>query len=106
MDKRTIAGCLVAVPRNEASRMLAGRPGRSASQLEPVKCGVDCIWVSKDFRRQGIATALMDCLRLSFQYGSVLAKADVAFSSPSEDGTAFATRYFDTECFFVYLACD
>lgn len=65
-------------------------------------CGVSRIWVASSMRRQGIATKLMDCLRLNFLYFKSLELKDIAFSDPTYFGQAFAKKYFNTNAFLIY----
>lgn len=70
----------------------------------PIKCGVSRIWVSQVCRKEGIGTALLNCLRGNFMFGSILTKDDIAFSSPTDAGKAFATKYFNTPNFLIYTS--
>lgn len=38
----------------------------SSSAGQPVLCGVSRIWVLADYRRAGVASSLVDCMRASF----------------------------------------
>lgn len=69
----------------------------------PVKCGVARIWVSRNFRNQSIATALMNSLKKNFLMGYVLNNNDIALSSPTEMGKSFAKKYFNTPNFMIYF---
>lgn len=67
-----------------------------------IYCGISRIWVSSSMRRQGIATKLMNCLRLNFLYFKSLELNDIAFSDPTYFGQAFAKKYFNTNYFLIY----
>jgi len=68
-------------------------------------CGISRIWVAASMRRAGIATKLLDCVRINFLYFSSLDKNEVAFSDPTQLGQAFARHYFQTDSFLVYNNC-
>ena len=40
--------------------------------------------------------------RFNFLFGYPLKSSEIAFSDPTPDGKAFATRYTETACFMVY----
>ena len=69
---------------------------------ERVKCGISRIWVDPSMRRQGIASRLLDCVRLNFLFIRSLELKDMAFSDPTHFGQAFAKGYFKTDSFLVY----
>ncbi|CAN0403951.1 unnamed protein product, partial [Ectocarpus sp. 13 AM-2016] len=51
------------------------------------------VWVHERSRRQGVATRLVDTVREKMVYGISLRREEVAFSQPTREGQAFATRY-------------
>ncbi|XP_066998645.2 N-acetyltransferase ESCO2 [Anabrus simplex] len=105
INNKSVVGCLVAHPRSEAYKMLnVGVDDIDCCSVEtyPVKCGVSRIWTAKNHRKKGIATRLMDCVRLSFMYGHVLDRDEIAFSVPTKEGKAFAEKYTGTPNFLVY----
>lgn len=53
-------------------------------------CGVRKIWVAHDWRRKGIASAMLDAARLNLLYGVVLRLDDVAFTATTTAGAKFA----------------
>lgn len=55
--------------------------------------GVHHMWVHSKFRKQGIATRLVDAVREKMIFGLVVPPELVAFSSPTEAGVKFAKRY-------------
>lgn len=69
----------------------------------PVKCGVARIWVSQNFRKLGIATSLMNTLKMNFIFGNVLTNNEIAFSSPTDMGKIFAKKYFNTPNYMIYF---
>ncbi|KAF9996426.1 N-acetyltransferase esco2 [Entomortierella chlamydospora] len=69
----------------------------------PAICGINRIWVSAHYRRQGIASRLLDAVRDRFIYACKLQKTDLAFSQPTGDGKALARQYLGTDKFLVYV---
>jgi GNAT superfamily N-acetyltransferase len=65
------------------------------------KCymSIDRIWTRRDFRRNGIATLLVDHARQSFVPGLSLSKEQIAFSRPTSAGREFATKYCEDVSF-------
>jgi N-acetyltransferase len=63
--------------------------------LEPrkVMTGVHQLWVHAKFRKQGVATRLVDAVRAKFVFGLTVPKEMLAFSSPTEAGSCFARNY-------------
>ncbi|CBJ31471.1 conserved unknown protein [Ectocarpus siliculosus] len=55
--------------------------------------GILQVWVHERSRRQGVATRLVDTVREKMVYGISLRREEVAFSQPTREGQAFATRY-------------
>eukprot|EP00117_Sycon_ciliatum_P024574 scpid77411/ scgid0089/ N-acetyltransferase ESCO1; CTF7 homolog 1; Establishment factor-like protein 1; Establishment of cohesion 1 homolog 1 len=133
ISNRKVIGCLVAQPVEKACPLLPPTPDDSDLNLEisdssyaaetsfldssasycnkvggeaaPVVCGVSRIWVTSDFRRKGIATRMLDCLRKNFFSGfsnQVVEKQQVAFTTPTESGQAFAKSYMHGESVLVY----
>lgn len=101
-----IAGCLVAIPTSTGYKMLSVKAHESdlcSERCFPVKCGIAQIWVSQNFRKQGIATALMNALKKNFFFGYALNNNEIAFSSPTEMGKEFARKYFGTPNFMIYF---
>lgn len=65
-------------------------------------CGIRRLWVSKDYRRRGIATTLLDAIIHSFFYGFTLRRTQIAFTEPTSNGADFAASYVGREDFFIY----
>nr|XP_015198870.1 PREDICTED: N-acetyltransferase ESCO2 isoform X1 [Lepisosteus oculatus]XP_015198876.1 PREDICTED: N-acetyltransferase ESCO2 isoform X1 [Lepisosteus oculatus] len=117
-NKRMIVGCLVAEHIKQAFRVLENsgstnnvtkhdfmehhRAWCCSTQAEKAICGVSRIWVFSLMRRQKIGTRLVDVVRNTFMYGSLLTKEEIAFSDPTPDGKLFATKYCETPAFLVY----
>jgi N-acetyltransferase len=58
--------------------------------------GISRIWTSRGSRKKGIARALLKCVAKTF-LSKVTSKDMVAFSQPTEMGTALARRWFGQE---------
>eukprot|EP00903_Cladosiphon_okamuranus_P008301 g7987.t1 len=59
----------------------------------PAVVGILQVWVHQRYRRQGVATRLVDAVRERMVYGISLRRDQMAFSQPTREGQAFATRY-------------
>lgn len=104
IKNRAIVGCLVAEQRSLAHKRLEENGmDLCTEETFPVKCGVSRIWVSPNYRREGIGAILMDCLKANFVFGNVLKNEDVALSSPTEMGHNFAKKYFKTSNYLIYM---
>ncbi|NP_001121462.1 N-acetyltransferase ESCO2 [Xenopus tropicalis] len=116
-NEKKIVGCLIAEPIREAYRVLAEPPSphsvhreplerhrawRCSTEPEPAICGISRIWVFALMRRKAIASRLVDSVRSSFMYGSVLTTEEIAFSDPTPDGKLFASTYCKVPDFLVY----
>ena len=73
-----------------------------SKEKEPALIGVSRIWVYLPFRRNGIASTLLDVMRSDFVYGSIVAKNKMALSQPTSEGKRFGEKYFETVNFLVY----
>ncbi|KAI9350072.1 ESCO1/2 acetyl-transferase-domain-containing protein [Zopfochytrium polystomum] len=67
-------------------------------------CGISRIWVSREHRRKGIASRLLDVVRRRFLFGCTLSKSQLAFSQPTNSGQQLAAAYLGGSDFFVYSA--
>lgn len=68
----------------------------------PAAIGISKIWVHPAHRRAGVARRLTDCARRHTVYGLAVAPADMAFSSPTPEGVAFARKYTGRPDFLIY----
>ncbi|CAG8477661.1 4244_t:CDS:2 [Ambispora gerdemannii] len=114
--KKKVVGCVVAEHISQAYRVIpdenavssesgvrdAGSAIFCSTKKIPAVCGISRIWVSRDYRRKGIATKILDLVRNKFIYGCNLKHGSIAFSQPTVDGKALATRYAGTSEFLVY----
>lgn len=70
----------------------------------PVKCGVSRIWVAQPYRKKGVASLLMNSVRCNYIFGHILSNEEISFSSPTDAGKAFASKYMKTDEFLVYMS--
>jgi len=88
------------LPNNDAEG--SGKVYCCSEKAETVMCGISRIWVLSDFRRDRVASSLMDCFRSQFYQNHYLADSQFAFSDPTMDGIKFASSYMKTQEFLVY----
>jgi len=79
------------LPRIQGSELLS-----VSEEANEAAIGISRIWTSKGSRKKGIAKALLKCVAKTF-LTKVTAKDMVAFSQPTEMGTALARRWFGQE---------
>merc|ERR1711881_644630 len=98
-----VAGFLSVEQISQGYRLLP-RNGLVTCSLRasPVVCGVSRLWVHLPYRKKKVASRLLDALRRTYMLGLELGVNQVAFSDPTPDGRAFASKYFKTEEFLVY----
>ncbi|KAL9125683.1 MAG: hypothetical protein Q9217_005155 [Psora testacea] len=83
-------------------------PSKSSSisvstTAEVALLGIARIWISKSFRRRGLALDLLECARRNFYYGVEVPKNLVAFSQTTESGGRLAEHWFEaTSGWHVY----
>ena len=56
----------------------------------------------KIFRRRGVASHMVDCMRVAFFVDKYLAEKEFAFSDPTLNGIEFASKYTGHKHFLVY----
>ena len=107
-DER-VAGFLAAEGIKAAGRLVSENPLCISTLEEPASVGVARIWVHHDFRRQGVATKLLDTLRANFlskvqspPVDRILKREEVAFSDPTNEGLLFAKKFTGQDKFLVY----
>ncbi|CDO92294.1 unnamed protein product [Kluyveromyces dobzhanskii CBS 2104] len=61
--------------------------------IPDVKLGISRIWVSRNHRKHGIATRLLEIARKKSIYGCIVNKWELAWSQPSQSGSILARRY-------------
>nr|CCC89332.1 unnamed protein product [Trypanosoma congolense IL3000] len=65
-------------------------------------CGVQLVWVAEQYRRSGVANALVDVARRHVSYGFDVPACQVAFSEPTTLGALFARRYSGRPDFLIF----
>lgn len=71
---------------------------------DPAILGISRIWTSNQYRKQGVATRLLDTARSNFLYGLNVEKEKIAFSQPTESGGNLARRWFGRDAgWHVYI---
>ena len=92
-----IVGMVAVEPTREAVLLQLDTLERSTSPVQ-VTMGVHTLWVHTSFRGQHVASQLLDVARTKFLYGTPnLSLEEIAFSSPTQAGIAFASRYICRE---------
>ncbi|KAJ2697248.1 hypothetical protein FB645_005963 [Coemansia sp. IMI 203386] len=100
-----VEGCILAEKIAAAHRLVvedAGQPVARSDLELPAICGISRIWVSPDARRTGVASKLIDAVRMHFIYGCSVPLDAIAFTQPTADGLAFGRRVFGRKDFLVY----
>lgn len=103
-----VAGLISCESINTAERLISENPlSCSTNENIPAKIGVSRLWTSSAFRRQHVATQLLDALRRHFMTmtastSQVIPKEHVAFSDPTESGLKFAQKYFNRKDVLVF----
>lgn len=109
-DKQAV-GCVTvesatrAVPVDPAApNVELAEDGASSDEAPstPALVGVCQIWVHPAFRRQKIASRLLDAVRDTFIYGMRIPADAVAFAQPTQDGLALAAAYVAPHAVLVY----
>ncbi|KAF2219829.1 ESCO1/2 acetyl-transferase-domain-containing protein, partial [Elsinoe ampelina] len=65
-----------------------------ADESRTADIGISRIWTSKSHRKEGIGTALLDCVARSLNVDRSVQKEKIAFSQPTTSGTALARKWF------------
>ncbi|EMR08377.1 hypothetical protein PNEG_03217 [Pneumocystis murina B123] len=100
-------GLILVEPIQSAYPVYPSSSQSSSITLEPEALstyimGVSRIWVCKTYRREKIATLLLDIACNHFIYGITVKKHEVAFSQPSESGKLFIENWTGKK-FSVYI---
>lgn len=66
-----------------------------SAEADVALVGISRIWTSSMYRRKGIASMLLECVRGNFFYGMEVPRDLVAFSQPSESGGRLAEHWFE-----------
>lgn len=90
-DKRVI-GMASAQSISHAYKLHENNSARGRDK-QAAMVGIYQIWVHSKYRRQGIASMLVDAVREKMIFGLIIPKDRVAFSSPTLAGASFGRRY-------------
>ena len=99
---KRIAGFVAAERIKWANQLISEEPFIASTQNISAECGVARIWTHPNFRRQKVATRLLDTLRANFTLGKLVDKSQLAFSDPTINGKDFAKNYTKRNDFLVY----
>ncbi|RWS25101.1 N-acetyltransferase ESCO2-like protein [Leptotrombidium deliense] len=99
LDKR-IAGFVAAEGIKEASHLISD--DAVSTETVPAEIGVSRLWVHPNYRRQQVASTLLDVLRANFFRERILERSKLAFSDPTVNGKDFAKRYTGINNFLVF----
>lgn len=103
-----VIGLVACESITSAEKLISENPlSCSTNENIPAKIGISRLWTSSAFRRQNVATQLLDALRRHFMTmtantSQVVPKDEVAFSDPTEHGLKFAQKYFDRKDILVF----
>jgi len=107
-DKK-IVGLLLAEQISQGFQIIPPTEGDEKRQVyccsetaQQVLAGISRIWVLADYRRKGVASRMVDCMRVGFFVDRYLAEKDFAFSDPTLNGIEFASKYIGHKRFLVY----
>ena len=89
-------------PHPDAMAARDGRVYYCSKESTPALVGVNRIWVLPEHRRKHVATRLLDSVRATLIYGTIVEKDQIAFTDPTPDGRRLASRYTEREDFLVY----
>lgn len=73
-----------------------------STMLQPCILGIDKIWVHSSYRKQHIASQLVDTARDCIEYGITISINQVAFSQPTDSGKIFAMKYCNSNNILTY----
>ncbi|KAJ2082263.1 hypothetical protein H4R24_001709 [Coemansia sp. RSA 988] len=106
---RRVEGCVLAESIASARRVVPSHTSQQSAESVvcsettfPAICGISRIWVTQHARRGGIASQMLDVVRLRFTYGCQIGLEQIAFTQPTTDGYALAERVFGRKDFLVY----
>lgn len=99
---KRIAGFVAAERIKWANQLISEDPFMASTEEVAAECGVARIWTHPKFRRQKVATRLLDTLRANFSLTKAIDKSMLAFSDPTINGKDFAKNYTQTKDFLVY----
>ncbi|XP_067934113.1 N-acetyltransferase ESCO2-like isoform X2 [Watersipora subatra] len=98
-EEKQIKGVCIAECISRASRL---EGDKASLQTVPASIGVNRLWVYAKYRREGVATQLLDAIRTTFDLGTCLPRREIAFSDPTSHGRMFAAKFTGLQNFLVY----
>lgn len=109
MADKKIVGFLLAESIEQGFQILSNKDSEVTGKVyccsetpQPVMCGISRVWVLADYRRNKVASSMVDCMRSSFFQNHYLKQAEFAFSDPTLNGIEFAANYMKNRQFLVY----
>ncbi|EDV96141.1 N-acetyltransferase eco [Drosophila grimshawi] len=101
--KQQIVGVCLVQPLERAHRFIQvdGTDYFSEETFE-ASCGLSRIWVSPFQRRKGIASKLLRAVQSHTVLGIEISRDRIAFSTPTDDGRAFARHFTQNDNFLTY----
>jgi GNAT superfamily N-acetyltransferase len=104
-----VVGCLIAEQIRRANPIVYTGTARNVDSvlIQTDECkkailGVSRMFVDYNFRKQGIATKLLDAARSDLVSNYVCKKKHVAFTRTTNDGHEFAKKYMEQDLYLVY----
>lgn len=101
LDKR-IAGFTAAEEITIGSPLVSENPLSVSTSSKEAEIGINRLWVHPNYRKQGIATHLLDVLRANFIKDKIVLRSKMAFSDATATGIEFAKRYAGTPNFLIF----
>ncbi|KAF6040225.1 ESCO1 [Bugula neritina] len=98
-EEKQIRGVCIAEYISRANRLEGDKASVDSVRA---KLGINRLWVYSKYRRQGVATTLLNAIRATFGMGVCISSSDMAFSDPTSHGKQFAARYTGTSSFLIY----
>ncbi|EDV50494.1 N-acetyltransferase eco [Drosophila erecta] len=103
VQKQKIVGFCLVQPLRQAHRFIqVDGTDYFSEESYPASCGVSRIWVSPLQRRSGIASKLLRVVQCHTILGQEIAREDIAFSTPTDDGRALARQFTGLDNFLTY----
>lgn len=103
LAQNRILGVCVAESKYEANRLVTeSGVDYFSEEIYPVWCGIARIWVAAPYRNQGVATELVNAVRVHFTVGRTLGVEEIAFQSPTEAGKLLGQKVTSRKDFLVY----
>ena len=104
-----VAGFVAAEGIQVAHKLISENPLSHSTEEEPASLGVARVWVHREFRRQRVATFLLETLRKHYMTQVKMTnpreiqRHEIAFTDPTTEGLEFAKRYTGLSKFLVFI---